>query len=133
AWIPLHVSLANSYYRSEWAGDGRRARLAAMLGSTISRWARRLVAAVLVSALAVGASVPVAAQELEIPPDPEEVLNLVLHVLDAIVPDDLPDPLALLDPINPSCDDLDPGQCLFPFPSDHWTVADASTATGRRV
>lgn len=31
------------------------------------------------------------------------------------------------------CDFLDPSYCLFPFPNDVFTVADATTATGRRV
>jgi hypothetical protein len=31
------------------------------------------------------------------------------------------------------CDPLDPSLCLFPFPNDHFTVADATTASGRRV
>lgn len=31
------------------------------------------------------------------------------------------------------CDVLDPARCLLPFPNDHFTVADASAATGRRV
>lgn len=31
------------------------------------------------------------------------------------------------------CDFLDPAHCHFPFPSDHFTVLDPSTATGRRV
>ncbi len=31
------------------------------------------------------------------------------------------------------CDDTDLAQCLFPFPNDHFTVADASEVTGRRV
>jgi hypothetical protein len=31
------------------------------------------------------------------------------------------------------CDFLDTSDCLFPFPSDYLTVADASTDTGRRV
>jgi len=31
------------------------------------------------------------------------------------------------------CDFLDPSVCMFPFPSDFLTVADPSTATGRRV
>jgi hypothetical protein len=34
---------------------------------------------------------------------------------------------------NLGCDPLDPSVCLFPFPNDHFTVADATTATGRRV
>jgi hypothetical protein len=31
------------------------------------------------------------------------------------------------------CDSLDQSDCLFPFPSDYFTVADAGTDTGRRV
>jgi hypothetical protein len=31
------------------------------------------------------------------------------------------------------CDDLDPAKCLYPFPNNHFTVRDPSTATGRRV
>jgi len=31
------------------------------------------------------------------------------------------------------CDPLDPERCLFPFPSDHLTVEDPETDTGRRV
>ncbi len=31
------------------------------------------------------------------------------------------------------CDPIDPAHCLLPFPNDHFTVADVSTATGRRV
>ena len=42
------------------------------------------------------------------------------------------DPVDQLDPLNPSCDQLDPGFCLFPFPSDHWTTP-ADTVTGLRV
>jgi hypothetical protein len=35
---------------------------------------------------------------------------------------------------NPGrCDPLDPAVCLQPFPNDHFTVADGSTDTGRRV
>lgn len=32
-----------------------------------------------------------------------------------------------------TCDPLDAARCLFPFPSDRFTVADPSTDTGRRV
>jgi hypothetical protein len=35
------------------------------------------------------------------------------------------------DPV--ACDPLGGDRCLLPFPNDHFTVADASTATGRRV
>jgi hypothetical protein len=31
------------------------------------------------------------------------------------------------------CDPLDHAACLLPFPSDRWTVADPTTATGRRI
>lgn len=31
------------------------------------------------------------------------------------------------------CDPIDPALCLLPFPNDFYTVADANTATGRRV
>ncbi len=31
------------------------------------------------------------------------------------------------------CDPLDHAGCLLPFPNDRWTVADATTATGRRI
>ena len=35
---------------------------------------------------------------------------------------------------NPGrCDPLDPAVCLQPFPTDHFTVADASTDTGKRL
>lgn len=33
----------------------------------------------------------------------------------------------------PDCEFLDSSYCLFPFPSDHFTVADPSTASGRRM
>lgn len=32
-----------------------------------------------------------------------------------------------------TCEPLDPSKCLFPFPSDHLTVEDPTTDTGRRV
>ena len=32
-----------------------------------------------------------------------------------------------------TCDPLDPSVCLHPFPNDYFTVADTTTATGRRV
>jgi hypothetical protein len=31
------------------------------------------------------------------------------------------------------CDPIDPANCLYPFPNDHYTVRDRHTATGRRV
>ena len=32
-----------------------------------------------------------------------------------------------------ACDFLDPSECLYPFPNDRYTAADASSTTGRRV
>ncbi|NJL26790.1 MAG: hypothetical protein HC897_02385 [Thermoanaerobaculia bacterium] len=41
---------------------------------------------------------------------------------------------ARLDPATSDrCDPIDPAVCLFPFPNDHFTVADAGSRTGRRV
>jgi hypothetical protein len=31
------------------------------------------------------------------------------------------------------CDPIDPAHCMFPFPNDHFTVADPTTDTGRRI
>jgi hypothetical protein len=36
-------------------------------------------------------------------------------------------------PKGPKCDPFDPSQCMQPFPNDYFTVADSSTATGRRL
>jgi hypothetical protein len=33
----------------------------------------------------------------------------------------------------PGCDPLDPAACLYPWPNDHFTTADPSTPTGRRL
>jgi hypothetical protein len=44
-----------------------------------------------------------------------------------------PAPVAAASPPHGTCDPLDPARCLFPFPNDYFTVADPSTATGRRV
>ncbi|HKY91460.1 MAG TPA: hypothetical protein VJM11_10495 [Nevskiaceae bacterium] len=44
------------------------------------------------------------------------------------------DQVPLRDRMAPGrCDPLDPHYCLFPFPNDYFTVADATTDTGRRV
>jgi hypothetical protein len=42
-------------------------------------------------------------------------------------------PLAGAQQQPPGCDPLDPAVCLYPWPNDHFTVADPSTATGRRL
>ena len=45
-----------------------------------------------------------------------------------------PRPLGKLDTANASrCDFLDPSLCLYPFPNDHFTRADTSTPTKRRL
>lgn len=99
------------------------------MGFKRRRWA--VAAVVLMATAGLPAGSP-AAQE--IPTDPKELLFTVLETVGGVVPPDLPDPLAgIVDPLNPACDQLDPSACMFPFPSDHWTVADPSTPTGRRV
>jgi hypothetical protein len=45
----------------------------------------------------------------------------------------LPEPDPVVDWPTLECDPLDPNYCLFPFPSNVFTAADASRATGRRV
>ena len=43
-------------------------------------------------------------------------------------------PLGAIDTSNADrCDFLDPSVCLYPWPNDQFTVADASTQTGRRL
>ena len=42
-------------------------------------------------------------------------------------------PLDRVTALAPGCDPIDPARCLLPFPDDFYTVADPSTATGRRV
>lgn len=101
-----------------------------MLGSM--GWRRWLGASVAALATATVLWTAPTARSQEVPADPEDVLGIVLDAL-GLVPDDLPEPLDVLDPVNPACDPLDLGACLLPFPSDHWTVPDATTATGRRV
>ncbi len=45
-----------------------------------------------------------------------------------------PKPLGELNTENADrCDFLDPSLCLYPFPNDHFTAADAATPTGRRL
>ena len=43
--------------------------------------------------------------------------------------------VAVPDPVQSAmgCDPLDPALCLLPFPNDRFTVADPTTATGRRI
>lgn len=96
-----------------------------------SLWA--IVAAAVV-ALAVAPTSVAHAQDLpEIPTDPEDLLFTIIGLLGDLVLVDLPDPVDALDPLNPACDQLDTSMCMFPFPSDFWTVADDTTPTGRRV
>jgi hypothetical protein len=103
-----------------------------MLGSRGNRHLWRASLAAMVVLTGASLTCPRAAAQ-ELPTDPADALAAALAILDQLVPDDLPDPLAALDPLNPACDPLDPAMCLFPFPSDAWTTADPSTATGRRV
>jgi hypothetical protein len=45
----------------------------------------------------------------------------------------LPGTVASANVEGPRCDPIDPAACLLPFPNDFFTVADSTTATGRRV
>jgi hypothetical protein len=75
---------------------------------------RPRIFAALVTVLALAAA-PVAAL-----PGPLSPLGeAVTRVTDAVVGD--------------GCDPIDPTRCLLPFPNDHYTVADESSHTGRRV
>ena len=44
-----------------------------------------------------------------------------------------PGQLKRIEPVPAHCDPIDVTQCLLPFPNDFFTIADASTATGRRL
>ncbi|MGV3759892.1 MAG: LPXTG cell wall anchor domain-containing protein [Actinomycetota bacterium] len=107
-----------------------------MLGADAGRVVRRALGAVVAGTVALVGAVagpPARAQDVpELPSEPEDLLDLLIEAFGA-VPDEVPDPLTLTDPLNPACDPLDPAVCLFPFPSDHWTEASGETATGRRV
>ncbi|MGH2748728.1 MAG: hypothetical protein ACRDKB_12525 [Actinomycetota bacterium] len=67
---------------------------------------------------------------------PRFVVPLALAGLSAMV---LPPGAASADPpivpvsTNLGCDPLDPAICLFPFPNDHFTLADESTGTGLEI
>ncbi|MEY2566562.1 MAG: hypothetical protein QOE35_1091 [Actinomycetota bacterium] len=64
------------------------------------------------------------------PTDPESVIDAIPPLPTGGLPRTQP----LTDGVAASnCDDRDPSECLFPFPNDRFTVADPSTATGRRV
>ena len=53
---------------------------------------------------------------------------------DISAPPSNPPPLGALNTADADrCDFLDPSLCLYPFPNDHFTVADASTPTKRRL
>lgn len=64
--------------------------------------------------------------------DPEDLFFTVIETLGAVVPDNLQDPLDQLDPLNPACNPLDPAMCMYPFPSNEYTVP-ADTPTGLKV
>src|SRR3546814_5928389 len=102
-----------------------------MLGSKGA--VRAAARVVVVVALLVGGLAGSRAEAQELPTDPGDLLDLLLQLIGEAAPDDLPDPIDVLDPLNPACDQLEPSRCLFPFPSDRWTVSDPAPATGRRV
>jgi hypothetical protein len=92
---------------------------------------RGRIAALLVLLLsASGLSVAArAADELD-PTDPESVIDAVPSLPTGVVPRTQ----ALTDGLPAAgCDGTDASECLFPFPSDRWTVPDTTTTTGRRV
>ena len=63
-------------------------------------------------------------------------LGVILALLLAILPLGLPSAQSapvIPVPSNIGCDPIDPAACLLPFPNDFFTVADATTDTGRRV
>ncbi len=88
-----------------------------------------VLACCLAIAAAITTAPPVGAQEV---PDPEDLLDIVLEVLGTVSPDDVPDPLAPIDALNPACDPTDTTMCMLPFPSNHW-LAPASTPSAGRI
>ncbi len=70
---------------------------------------------------------------------PFRTLIAVLAALPLILPVGAKAAVTLLDaPVAPvptgvGCDPLDPAACLLPFPNDFFTVADATTGSGRRI
>jgi LPXTG-motif cell wall-anchored protein len=107
-----------------------------MLGAKTRCAVRRALGAAVAGVVGLAAAVAAPdarAQDVpELPSDPEDLLELLIDAFGA-VPDEVPDPLTLTDPLNPACDPLDPAVCLFPFPSDRWTTPSPETATGRQV
>ena len=61
--------------------------------------------------------------------------RVVVLLLVVLVAGGLPAAKAQVVPANATaaCDPIDPTRCLLPFPNDYFTVADASTDTGRRI
>jgi hypothetical protein len=70
--------------------------------------------------------VPTVPAAPDIPPDVPHVPYLRTHYLPRF--QSLTDRLGVYD-----CDNRDPAACLLPFPNDRFTVADPTTATGRRI
>ncbi|MFP5371953.1 MAG: hypothetical protein ACLGI3_14565, partial [Actinomycetes bacterium] len=62
---------------------------------------------------------------------------VLVPALSAVASGPLPtlDPDVVPDAVQEAqgCDPTDPALCLFPFPNDRWTRADATTGTGLRV
>lgn len=57
----------------------------------------------------------------------------LIAALLAVTPAEAADPAATAQGVLAGCDDLDPRECLLPFPSDTFTTLDPTTPTGRRV
>ena len=97
-----------------------RAGIGALTANLPSMGPRRVLLAVLaIGLLPLG---PALAQEL--PENLPAVPTVPAQDLDVV-------PAAVQEAMG--CDPLDPALCLFPFPNDFFTVADPTTATGRRI
>src|SRR3546814_11061035 len=101
-----------------------------MLGSKGA--VRAAARVVVVVALLVGGLAGSRAEAQELPTDPGDLLDLLLQLIGEAAPDDLPDPIDVLDPLTPACAQLAPSRRLFPFPSDRWTLSHPPTPTARR-
>jgi hypothetical protein len=91
---------------------------------------RALVVGALIVCMTGGAVAARAADGVPDPTDPESVVDAIPYLPTGVVPRTQP----VTDQLPPAnCDPADAAECLFPFPSDRYTVADPTTATGRRV
>lgn len=88
-----------------------------MTGTGLTRFRRGLIAAASLVLVACGSSSPVGG---DLPPLRDETLDGDLRA-------------SVLQTQIRGCDFLEPSYCMFPWPNDFYTKADASTDTGRRI